>query len=76
MTRQSVVEYGAAVRVRYRQAGRKEKQRILDEFCETTGMHRKAAIRLLNRESMPAGLSRWTTAALRPGGSGSAGEGL
>ena len=54
MTRQSVVEYGAAVRVRYRQAGRKEKQRILDEFCETTGMHRKAAIRLLNRESMPA----------------------
>lgn len=52
MTRQSVVEYAEAVRVRYGLAGRKEKQRILDEFCETTGMHRKAAIRLLNRESV------------------------
>lgn len=54
MTRQSVVEYGEAVRFRYKQAGRKEKQRILDEFCETTGMHRKAAIRLLNRERLAA----------------------
>jgi hypothetical protein len=52
MTRQSVVEYAEAVRVRYASAGRKEKKRILDEFCETTGMHRKAAIRLLNRESV------------------------
>jgi len=49
MTRLSVVEYSEAVRARYRLGGRKEKQRILDEFCETTGMHRKAAIRLLNR---------------------------
>ena len=54
MTRQSVVEYAEAVRGRYRAAGRNEKQRILDEFCQTTGMHRKAAIRLLNRESGPA----------------------
>lgn len=54
MTRRSVVEYAEAVRGRYGAAGRKEKQRILDEFCETTGMHRKAAIRLLNRESGPA----------------------
>ncbi len=52
MTRQSVVEYAEAVRGRYGAARRKEKQRILDEFCETTGMHRKAAIRLLNRESV------------------------
>lgn len=50
MTRRSVVEWAEAVRARYRIAGRAEKQRILDEFCETTGMHRKAAIRLLNRE--------------------------
>lgn len=50
MTRQSVVEWAEAVRARYRIAGRAEKQRILDEFCEATGMHRKAAIRLLNRE--------------------------
>lgn len=53
MTRQSVVEYAEAVRVRYASAGRTEKKRILDEFCETTGMHRKAAIRLLNRASVP-----------------------
>ena len=72
MTRQSVVEYGEAVRVRYRQAGRKEKQRILDEFCENTGMHRKSAIRLLNREGTAA-VSRGG----RPsGGSRSPGEGL
>jgi len=50
MTGQSIGEYAEAVRARYRGGGRKEKQRILDEFCETTGMHRKAAIRLLNRE--------------------------
>ena len=52
MTRQSVGEYAEAVRLRYRLAGRREKQRILDEFCETTGMHRKAAIRLLNRKEV------------------------
>lgn len=54
MTRRSMVEYAEAIRGRYGAAGRKEKQRILDEFCETTGMHRKAAIRLLNRERGPA----------------------
>lgn len=53
MTRQGVVEYADAIRGRYGTAGRKEKQRILDEFCETTGMHRKAAIRLLNSRSAP-----------------------
>src|SRR3990172_6184228 len=53
MTRQSVVEYAEAVRGRYGGGGRKEKQRILDEFCETTGMHRKAAIRLLTRRGGP-----------------------
>jgi transposase InsO family protein len=42
-------EYATTVRPRYRRARRKEKGRILDEFCETTGMHRKAAIRLLGK---------------------------
>lgn len=54
MTRRSVVEYAEAVGGRYGAAGRNEKQRILDEFCQTTGMHRKSAIRLLNRERGPA----------------------
>lgn len=49
MTRRSIEEYAAAVRERYRKAGKVEKGKILDEFCETTGYHRKAAIRLLGR---------------------------
>lgn len=53
MTGPAVLEYAGAVQARYRAGGRKEKQRILDEFCETTSMHRKAAIRLLNREAGP-----------------------
>jgi hypothetical protein len=54
MSSGAVQEYAEAVRGRYRLASRKEKQRILDEFCETTGMHRKAAIRLLNRTLTPS----------------------
>jgi hypothetical protein len=41
-------EYLQAVYPRYRQARRREKQRILDEFCRVAGYHRKYAIRLLN----------------------------
>lgn len=48
MTRLTVHEYAAALRDRYRAARKGAKKRILDEFCQTTGMHRKAAIRLLN----------------------------
>jgi predicted DNA-binding transcriptional regulator AlpA len=53
MTRVTVHEYAAALRPRYRAASRKEKRGILDEFCQTTGLHRKAAIRLLNEEARP-----------------------
>lgn len=41
-------EYVQAIYQRYRHAGRPEKQRILDEFCQVTGYHRKHAIRVLN----------------------------
>src|SRR5215217_6332241 len=59
MTRVTVHEYAAALRPRYRAAQRrKEKQRILDEFCRTTGLHRKAAIRLLNQEGQPRAFPR------------------
>ena len=44
----TVHEYAAALTPRYRAGRRGEKGRILDEFCRTTGMHRKAAIRLLS----------------------------
>ncbi len=53
MTSPAVREYAQAVRARYQAGGRQEKKRILDEFCETTGMHRKAVIRLLNRRPGP-----------------------
>ncbi len=47
MTQAALGEYAAALRDRYLAAGKKEKGRILDEFCRTSGLHRKAAIRLL-----------------------------
>lgn len=53
MTHHSVQEYAASVRHRYRSGNRQVKKRILDEFCATTGMHRKAAIRLLNQVPGP-----------------------
>ena len=49
LTRVTVHEYAAALAPRYRRAKRREKGKILDEFCQTTGMHRKAAIRLLGK---------------------------
>ena len=54
MTRDSINEYAAAVRARYRMARKKEKGAILEEFCRTTQYHRKAAIRLLGSEPKPA----------------------
>lgn len=46
--------YLAALRRRYQAAGKAEKGRILDEFCDTTGYHRKAAIRSLRQPVTPA----------------------
>jgi len=58
MTRLTVHEYAAGLRPRYRMATKGVKKKILDEFCQTTGMHRKAAIRLLGRATRPAPLRR------------------
>jgi integrase-like protein len=58
MTRMTVHEYAASLRPRYRAAGKKGKTRILDEFCQTTGLHRKAAVRLLNQETRPRSARR------------------
>jgi hypothetical protein len=49
MTRGSILEYVAAIRNRYHIASKIGKGKILDEFIKVTGLHRKAAIRLLNR---------------------------
>jgi len=58
MTRSALEEYAAAVRRRYKGAKKAEKTKILDEFCETTGMHRKSAVRLLNRQTRPRPVGR------------------
>lgn len=49
MTRSSIQEYAGVMRRRYRGAMKVEKGKILDEFTKVTGLHRKSAIRLLNR---------------------------
>ena len=49
MTRRSIMEYVQALRNRYFRATKEEKGKILDEFTQVTGLHRKAAIRLLRR---------------------------
>ena len=53
VTRRSIREYADAVRNRYQKSRKEEKTRILDEFSKATGLHRKAAIRLLNRVNKP-----------------------
>ena len=58
MTRRSIAEYAEAVRWRYFRAVKKVKTDILNEFVATTGMHRKAVIRLLNRMGRSSGKKR------------------
>ena len=48
MSHRSRWEYFRAIDGRYRQADRKRKRVILNEFCANAGYHRKYAIRLLN----------------------------
>ena len=47
MSPRSKKEYVETIFLRYKQATRKQKILILDEFCATSGYHRKHAIRLL-----------------------------
>ncbi len=49
MSRRSRRDYLQSIYARYQKASRREKQRILDEFCANCRYHRKHAIRLLNR---------------------------
>lgn len=42
------MEYVEAVYLRYKRASKKEKNTILNEFCQNCGYHRKHAIRVLN----------------------------
>ena len=53
MSKRSKREYLQAIRSRYHQATKRQKQAILDEFCTLCGYNRKYAIRLLNSKSPP-----------------------
>lgn len=55
MTRPGLREYAALQRERYLRAPRAEKRRLLDEVVAVSGLHRKAAIRLLRRPLRPPG---------------------
>jgi hypothetical protein len=51
VTRRSIKEYAEELKKRYFRASREEKGKMLDEFTQVTGLHRKSAIRLLRRRS-------------------------
>lgn len=68
MTRLTVHEYAAALRERYLAGAKKEKGNILNEFCKATGLHRKAAVRLLRRGARPAPALRKKGRPIRYGG--------
>jgi hypothetical protein len=55
VTRRSIEEYAEAIRRRYFRAAKKAKTEMLNEFVATTGMHRKAVIRSLNRRGRSSG---------------------
>lgn len=66
----SVREYAASLRPRYRLASRRDKSRLLDEFCRVTHRDRKVVIRLLRhrpkRARRRAGRPRMYLTTLRP----------
>jgi len=51
MSRGAIRELANEIRPRYRKASRPEKTRLLDQFCELTGYHRKSANRLLLQDT-------------------------
>ena len=63
---QATREYLVRMRERYARAGRDAKGNLLDEVCEVTGYHRKAAIRLLRRAPSGTGRRRGRRVAYGP----------
>lgn len=49
MSEKSRWEYYLKMRIRYQKANKAEKQKLIDEFCEVCGYHRKYAIMKLNK---------------------------
>lgn len=53
MSKMSKCDYLIQMKPKYKAADRKTKGQLLDDFCEFTGHHRKAALRLLNNPFKP-----------------------
>jgi len=53
MSKFSKREYLIEVKRKYWKAGKKKKTQLLDDFCDFTKMHRKAALRLINGKLQP-----------------------
>ena len=51
MTKERLKGYIDRTRIRYRKSGKKEKKKILDEFCANMGYHRKYAIEFLHNKN-------------------------
>lgn len=58
MSQRSKKELLEAIRPRYLKSNKANKERILDEFVEATGYHRKYAIRVLGHGPKPKGLKK------------------
>lgn len=70
MTRRSIIEIcasGETMKGRYARSTRKDKAKMLDEFVEATGLHRKASTRLLNRLNRRGGIGVREVGRRRPG---------
>lgn len=66
MSKGSRQEYLKVQRARHKRASRAQKGRILTECCGVLGMHRKSAIRALNRRGQPPGRGQGRPAVYGP----------
>lgn len=58
MSPKARIEYLLSISKRYQNSTKKQKQLILDEFCEICGYHRKYAIRILRKKTEPKAVQK------------------
>jgi len=58
MSNESKQEYLGTIKQRYYQSSKKEKKKILDEFCLTCSYNRKYAIRIINQKETKKSISK------------------
>ena len=58
MSNESKQEYLGTIKQRYYQSSKKEKKKILDEFCLTCSYNRKYTIRIINQKETKKSISK------------------